>query len=255
MAQLQVNLDLDQLKTVFADDEAMTRLVEQMLNQILEAQVAEHIGAARYERSEDRMAYRNGHRFRHLTTRVGRLTLKVPQTRDGSFSTELFARYQRSEQALVLALMEMTLQGVGTRKVTKITEQLCGSSFSKSTVSRLCKQLDARVSAWRNRPLTEMPFVIVDALVIKVRRDEAVRSTSALVALGINKQGQREVLGLYLGDSESEATWSAFFQNLKERGLSGVDLIVSDNHTGLVKAARKFFQGAMWQRCQGTSDA
>jgi transposase-like protein len=252
----------------------MTQLVEQMLNQVLEAQMSEHIGAARYERSPDRQTYRNGHRLRQLTTRVGRLTLRVPQTRDGSFSTELFARYQRSEQALVLALIrpgpgrQMTLQGVSTRKVTKITEELCGTSFSplwisgKSTVSRLCQQLDARVSAWRERPLGVMPFVVVDALVVKVRRDEAVRSTSALIALGVNtavtggEEGYREVLGLWLGDSESEGTWSSFFRSLKERGLSGVDLIVSDNHTGLVKAAQRHFQGAQpmghrqWQRCQ-----
>ena len=139
---------------------------------IPEAEMTEHLGAERYERTETRQAYRNGYRARRLSTRVGTLTLRVPQSRDGSFSTELFSRYQRSEQALVLALMEMVLQGVSTRKVKKITEELCGTSFSKSTVSRLCQGLDARVKAWQERPLdgTKYPFVIVRALVVKVRR-------------------------------------------------------------------------------------
>lgn len=249
---LQVTLDADQVQDLFTGDDPLRVLLEQVLNQILEAEMTEHLGAEPYERTETRQAYRNGYRARQLTTRVGTLTLRVPQTRDGSFSTELFRRYQRSEQALVLALMEMVLQGVSTRKVKKITEELCGTSFSKSTVSRLCQGLDARVSAWQERPLDSIkyPFVIVDALVVKVRRQEAVRATSALIALGINETGHREVLGLHLGDSESEASWSVFFRSLKQRGLSGVDLIVSDDHLGLVKAAERYFQGAMWQRCQ-----
>lgn len=203
-------------------------------------------------RTDERRQYRNGYRLRRLTTRVGSLTLRVPQTREGSFSSELFQRYQRSEQALVLALMEIVLQGVSTRKVKKITEELCGTSFSKSTVSRLCAGLDVRVAAWRERALDTMryPFAIVDALVIKVHRQQAVRSTSVLMALGINEEGHREVLGLHLGDSESEVTWSQFFRALKQRGLKGVDLVVSDDHLGLVKAAQRYFQGAMWQRCQ-----
>jgi putative transposase len=252
MAHIQVTIDSEQLKDLFTSDESMRRLLETVLNQSLEAEVADAIGAERYERTDERQTYRNGYRTRRLTTRVGTLVLRVPQTRDGSFSTELFRRYQRSEQALVLALMEMVLQGVSTRKVTKITEELCGVGFSKSTVSRLCQDLDVRVEAWKKRPLggVRFPFVIVDALAIKVRRQEAVRSASVLIALGINEEGYREVLGLSLGDSESESTWSTFFRSLKERGLSGVDLMVSDDHLGLVKAAERYFQGAMWQRCQ-----
>ena len=208
MAPIQLTLDVDELKTLFADDDPMRLLVEHVLNEVLEAELSEQIGAERYERNGTRQAYRNGHRFRRLTTRVGPVTLRVPQTRDGSFSTEIFGRYQRSEQALVLALMEMVLQGVSTRKVSRVTEELCGASFSKSTVSRLCEALDVRVAAWRERSLREAryPFVIVDALVVKVRRQEAVRSTSALVALGVSEDGYREVLGLHLGDSESETT-------------------------------------------------
>ena len=251
MAQMQVTIDTDQLKDVLSHDQGLKTLLEEVLDQVLEAEMTEHIGAEPYERTEQRRTYRNGYRPRRLTTRVGSLTLRVPQSRDGSFSTELFRRYQRSEQALVLSLMEMVVQGVSTRKVTRITEQLCGTSFSKSTVSSLCSDLDARVEAWSSRPLKQRyPFLIVDAIVVKVRRDGAVRSTSVLVALGISEEGHREILGLDLGDSETEGTWARFFKSLKDRGLHGVDLIASDNHGGLVKAARRHFQGAIWQRCQ-----
>lgn len=251
MAQMQVTIDTDQLKDVLSHDQGMKLLVEQVLNQVLEAEMTEHVGAEPYERTDQRCTYRNGYRPRRLTTRVGTLTLRVPQSRDGSFSTELFRRYQRSEQALVLALMEMVVQGVSTRKVTRITEELCGTSFSKSTVSALCADLDTRVEAWNERPLeARYPFLIVDAIVVKVRRDGAVRSTSLLVAVGISEEGHREVLGIEIGDSETEGTWGGFFKGLKERGLTGVELLASDNHGGLVKAARRYFQGAIWQRCQ-----
>lgn len=251
MAHLEVTIDTDKLQDLFAGDRGMALLVEDVLNQVLDAQMTEHLQAEPYERTDERKAYRNGYRPRKLTTRVGTLTLRVPQARDGSFSTELFRRYQRSEQALVLAMMEMVLQGVSTRKVKKVTEELCGRSFSKSTVSNLCRELDLRVEAWNERLLKKhYPFVIVDALVIKVRRDEAVRSTSGLIAVGISEKGYREVLGLEIGDSESEGTWAGFFGRLKKRGLSGVELLTSDDHGGLVKAAKKHFQGAMWQRCQ-----
>lgn len=251
MAQMQVTIETDQLKDVLSHDHGLQTLLEEVLNQILEAEMTDHVGAAPYERTDQRRTYRNGYRPRRLTTRVGTLTLRVPQSRDGAFSTELFRRYQRSEQALVLALMEMVVQGVSTRKVTRITEQLCGTSFSKSTVSSLCADLDARVAAWNERPLEgRYPFLIVDAIVVKVRRDGAVRSTSALVALGISEEGYREVLGVTLGDSETEGTWGGFFKRLKQRGLRGVELIASDNHGGLVKAAERNFQGAIWQRCQ-----
>jgi len=172
--------------------------------------------------------------------------------REGQFSTELFARYQRSEQALVLTLMEMVVNGVSTRKVAQITEELCGKEFAKSTVSDLCKGLDPVVHAWNERELGHQcfPFLLVDALVLKVRERGQVRAMSALIATGVNAQGYREILGLQLGDSESEASWTAFFTWLKRRGLQGVDLVVSDDHGGLVKAVRMQFQGATWQRCQ-----
>ena len=252
MADYDVKLKKENLLALLTESDAMSQLIEQVLNQVLEAQMTEHLNAEKFEHSSDRQGYRNGYRTRQLYTRVGKLTLRVPQTRDGSFSTEIFKRYQRSEQALVSSLMEMYLQGVSTRKVSKITEELCGVQFSKSTVSQVCVELDARIAEWKNRRFDEkrFPFVIVDALVTDVRRDHAVRSTGILIAYGVNEQGYREILGLWLEDSETEAGWATVFKELKEPGLKGVDLVVSDAHTGLVNALKKQFQGAQWQRCQ-----
>jgi putative transposase len=252
MTPYQFTLDSDLLQRLFTGDGQLARLLEAVLNQVLTAQVADHLQAASYERTDERQGYRNGYKPRQLTTRVGQLTLRVPQVRDGQFSTELFARYQRSEQALILTLMELVVNGVSTRKVARITEQLCGTSFAKSTVSDLCKALDPLVTAWNERDLSgqRYPFVLVDALVLKVREGARVRAVSALLAIGINAAGYREILGLQIGDSESERTWMQFFTWLKGRGLSGVDLLVSDAHGGLVNAVRVQFQGATWQRCQ-----
>jgi len=214
--------------------------------------VTEQLAAERYERTDSRQGYRNGSYPHQLTTRVGTITLRVPRIRNGQFSTELFARYQRSEQALVLALMEMVVNVVSTRKVTQITEELCGTHFSKSTVSDLCKRLDPIVEAWNYRPLSDrrFPFVLVDALSLKVREDGRVRSRGVMIGIGVNTDGYREVLGIMTGDTESEASWSEFFSWLKQRGLGGVDLITSDDHGGLVRAIRHHFQGVTWQRCQ-----
>jgi len=254
MAEYEISLTGEQLKGLLTSDEGLKGLVESVVNQVLEAQMGEHLSAGHYERSSKRKGYRNGFRPRQLYARIGKLTLRVPQSRDGQFSTDLFNRYQRSEQALILAMMEMVLQGVSTRRVEKVTEELCGESFSKSTVSRLCMNLQARVDAWNNRRLDEdskcFPFLIVDALVIKVRLDDRVVSTSALIVSGINDEGFREILGLTLADSESEDSWCEMFSWLRARGLQGVEFIVSDNHTGLKNAALKHFQGAVWQRCQ-----
>jgi putative transposase len=252
MTQYQVTLDPQTLQRLFSCDSQLGQLVEAVLNQVLEAQVSEQLQAAPYERTDQRQGYRNGYKPRRLTTRVGRLVLRVPQVRDGVFSTELFTRYQRSEQALILTLMEMVVNGVSTRKVARITDELCGTSFAKSTVSDLCKGLDPLVQAWNERDLSgqRFPFVLVDALVLKVREDGRVRALSALVAIGVNAAGYREILGLQLGDSESERRWMAFCTWLKGRGLTGVDLVVSDHHGGLVNAIRIQFQGATWQRCQ-----
>lgn len=252
MAQYDIKLDGNELVGLLSDNDQFSKLMETIINQVLDAQMTEYLGAEAYERSDDRQGYRNGYRLRRLSTRVGHLTLRVPQTRDGGFSTEIFKRYQRKEQAFVLGLMEMYLQGVSTRKVSQVTEALCGTQFSKSTISALTTELDARVNAFKNRPLHERayPFLIVDALVIDVRQAEVVRMMGMLIAYGVNQDGKREILGLYLGDTESEATWNTLFQDLKERGLKGVDLVVTDHHGGLINAMRKHFQSAAWQRCQ-----
>ena len=254
MAQLNITLDTELLHGLFtkdSKDEAFSKLLEAILNQVLLAQSAEQLGAEPYERNDDRTAYRNGFRDRDLTTRIGAITLKVPRHRNGDFSTTMFQRYQRSEQALVLAMIEMVINGVSTRKIENITQELCGKSFSKSTVSKLCEHLDPIVAAFRNRPLEKhYPFVIVDAMYIKVREDSRVRSKGLLIATAVNEIGHREVIGFQLSDSESETSWGELFSDLKGRGLADVDLIVSDSHKGLVKAVKRHFQGTTWQRCQ-----
>jgi len=252
MADYEINLTGDQVKGLLTSDDGLKGLVEVVVNQVLDSQMSEHLTAAHYERSSERKGYRNGYRTRAIYARIGKLVIRVPQSRDGEFSTELFSRYQRSEQALILAMMEMVLQGVSTRRVEKVTEELCGESFSKSTVSRLCTNLDTRVRAWNERRLDGrlFPFLIVDALVIKVRTDNRVVPVSALIASGINGDGNREILGMMLGNSETESTWASLFGWLKDRGLKGVDFVVSDDHKGLKKAAARHFQGAAWQRCQ-----
>src|SRR5258708_4517198 len=191
MPDYQITIDGETVHGLFHGDTGLAKLLEHVLTQVLEAQVSEQLGAERYERTEERQGYRNGIRPRQLTTRVGKLTLRVPQVRDGQFSPELFARYQRSEQALVLALMEMVVNGVSTRKVTQITEELCGTSFSKSTVSTLCARLDPLVTAWNERPLSAqaVPFVLADALMVKVSEQQRVRSPPALITIRINPPG------------------------------------------------------------------
>ena len=251
MADYEISVSRDLLPGLLNGPEGLAKLVEAILNQVLEAQLTEHLGAGRHERTAERQGYRNGVRPRVLFTRVGPVTLMVPQTRDGSFSPEMFARYQRSEQALVLALMEMVVQGVSTRKVTEITETLCGTAFSKSTVSALCASLDPRVRAFNERALTaEYPLIMVDAIVLTARDVDRVLPKAALMASGIRADGWREVLGVPIGDSESLTTWNDFFRWLKGRGLHGVQWVISDSHAGLVQAARQHFQGVAWQRCQ-----
>lgn len=255
MAHYQINVDQELLQQLFlgnAQDAGVAKLLESVLNQVLQAQVTEQVEAQRYERTDSRLGYRNGSYPHQLHTRVGTITLSVPRIRGSKFSTALFARYQRSEQALILAMMEMVVNGVSTRKVSQVTEELCGTEFSKSTVSELCKRLDPIVTAWNHRPLSDsrFPFVLVDALYLKVREEGRVRSRGLMLGIGINTDGHREILGLMIGDTESEESWGEFFSWLKARGLRGVDLVVSDDHGGLVRAIRQRLQGVTWQRCQ-----
>ncbi len=182
---------------------------------------------------------------------MGTLNLLVPQDREGTFSTRLFARYQRNEKALVLALMEMYVEGVSSRKVKDITEELCGTSFSRSLVSSLADQLDAELDGWRKRPLESKahPYLFVDARYEKVRVDGRVVSQGVLIVSAVREDGMREILAVEVADTESEATYHELFRSLKRRGLSGVELVVSDEHEGLKAAVSRHFQGASHQRC------
>ncbi len=240
-------------QSVLTDDPDFLRfIVERVVQAVLEAEMTAHLHAEPYERSAERRGYRNGSKPRQLNTRVGTLTLQVPQDRDGTFSTQLFARYQRNEKALVLALMEMYVEGVSTRKVREITEVLCGTGFSKSLVSELAGQLDEELDAWRHRPLTETtyPYLSVDARYEHVRQDGRIVSQGVLIVAGVRAGGYREILAVTVADTESAATYQQLFRDLKARGLSGVRLVTSDDHQGLKAAIDRHFQGASWQRCQ-----
>jgi putative transposase len=230
----------------------LKEIVERVLQELLEAEMTEHVGAAPYERTTERKGHRNGHKPRTLRTRVGTLNLFVPQDREGTFSTRLFSRYQRNEKALVLALMEMYVEGISTRKVKDVTEELCGTSFSKSLVSSLAGRLDAELEAWRSRPLeaASYPYLFVDARYEKVRVDGRVVNQGVLVVSGVRDDGFREIFAVEVADTESEATYQELFRSLKRRGLSGVELIISDDHEGLKAAIARHFQGASHQRCQ-----
>jgi len=235
------------------DPEFLREIAQVALNRILDAEMSEHLQAGSYERSDARRGYRNGWRTRGgLRTRVGALELSVPTDRDGTFQTELFRRMERNEQALTLSLMEMYIEGVSTRKVrdVTVTEKLCGTSFSKSTVSRLVGELDVDLGAWRERRLeAAYPYLFVDARYEFVRVAGRVVSMGVLVVVGVRDDGRREILGVRVAPSESEATYDELFRHLRSRGLHGVELVVSDDHAGLVKAIGKHFQGVLWQRC------
>ncbi len=241
-----------EIQKVLLDDTDFLRvLVQENLQKILAAEFETKIQAAPYERTEERLGYRNGSYSRKIKTRVGSMELEVIRDRDGVFSTELFKRYQRSEQAFVLSMIEMYIQGVSTRRVKKITETLCGTSISRSTVSSLTKGIDENISRWRNRKLTEeYPYLVIDARYEDIRKEGCVMSQAVLIVVGISSSGKREILSVDIGNSENQQEWSGVLDRLKSRGLKGVQFIVSDDHQGLVKSVKQKFQGAGWQRCQ-----
>ena len=233
------------------DPDFLRQVVGRLLQGMLEQEMSEFLGAGLYERAESRRGFRSGHRPRQLKTRLGRLDLRVPTERSGRFQTGLFAGYQRSEQAFLLALQEMYLQGVSTRKVRQVTEELCATPVSASSVSRLSRRLDEDLARWRNRRLTvAYPYVIVDARYEKVRQYDRVDSQGVLIIIGVSAHGQRDIIGVMVANTESETSWTEAFRDLIRRGLHGVRLVVSDEHTGLVAAIRRCLQGALWQRCQ-----
>jgi len=256
MTQIEVSFNEKTLREVLFGDKGIEVLPENVMNEMMEAELTEHTGAEPSEQTDDRRGYRNGHYQRKLTTRVGTLELEVPRDREGTFQTELFERYQRSERALVLALMQMVIEGVSTRRVKDITSELCGREFSRQTVSNLTERLDEQVEAWTERPLEEeYPFLVADAMQINVRRQGAVRSTQALIVVGISEEGYREILGFKIALRETGESWKELFEELKTRGLQRVELAtsvadMSALHEGLEAALRSAFPGCIWQRCQ-----
>jgi transposase-like protein len=232
------------------DRDVFKQLLRESLQEVLEAVMTELLGAEPAQRTEARSGYRAGYYGRSLVTRIGKLELRVPRDREGRFSTELFERYQRSEKALVSALAEMYVQGVSTRKVKAVTEELCGYAFSASTISQINKGLDAALARFAHRPLEEAyPYLILDARYEKVRLDGVIRSQAVLIAIGINWEGRRQVLAVELANRESATSWKDFVRRLKERGLTGVEFVVSDDHEGLKKAVSELLPQAAWQRC------
>lgn len=232
------------------DQDVLKELVRTVVQQTLEAEMDAALGASKGERTEGRLGYRSGYYGRTLITRVGKLELRVPQDRQGQFSTQVFERYQRSEKALVSALAEMYIQGVSTRKVKQITEELCGHSFSASSISAIVKRLDEQLAQFASRTLEEAyPYLILDARYEKVRDCGAIRSRAVMIAIGIDWEGRRQVLAVELANRESASSWKDFILGLKQRGLKGVEVAVSDDHAGLKKALTETLPEAVWQRC------
>lgn len=224
--------------------------IQSLVQAALEAEMAELLGAEKGERTEGRVGYRSGSYPRSLITRVGTLELRVPQDRAGRFSTELFERYQRSEKALVGTLAEMYVQGVSTRKVKAVTEALCGHGFSASSISAINKTLDESLRAFSERRLDEAyPYLILDARYERVREGGVIASQAVLIAVAVDRAGRRQILAVELANRESRSSWREFLLGLRQRGLFGVEFVVSDDHAGLTAAIREVLPEAVWQRC------
>lgn len=230
--------------------EVLPELMRLVLNAAMQAERQQYLKAEPYQRTSEREAHANGYKPKTMRTRVGEITFAIPQVREGGFYPQALEKGLRSERALTVALAEMYVQGVSTRKVKAITEQLCGLSISSATVSQAAKQLDAELEKWRERPLGEYRFLFLDAYYEQVREDGQVRDLAVLVAVGVNPAGKREILGVSVSLSAHEVHWRAFLESLKKRGLGGVQLITSDDHAGLRAARLAVFGGIPWQRCQ-----
>ncbi|NDB77959.1 MAG: IS256 family transposase, partial [Verrucomicrobia bacterium] len=222
-----------------------------LVNEAMRVERHEVLQAQPYERTTTRQGYANGYKPKTLTSRVGPITFSVPQVRgDTAFYPSALEKGLRSEQALKLAMAEMYVQGVSTRKVSAIVEELCGSTVSSTQVSDCAKLLDAELQKWRDRPLGACPYLVFDARYEKVRHDGQLRDCAVLIALGITPEGQRVILGVSVALSEAEVHWRAFFHSLVQRGLCGVTFIVSDDHPGMAAARQAVFGAVPWQRCQ-----
>jgi len=232
-------------------ENSMKTVLELMLNGAMRLERERALRAAPHERTEERMGYANGYKPKTLQTRMGKLDLEVPQVRGGlSFYPQSIERGCRSERALKASIAQMYLEGVSTRRVQEITEVLCGCDVSSTQVSRLTQGLDEEFERFRNRQLGEIPYLVVDATYLKVRHNGSVISTPILIAYGINSEGKREVLGAHTSLSEAEVHWREFLMSLQARGMTGVRMIISDDHAGLRGALRSVFPSVPWQRCQ-----
>lgn len=235
---------------LLSDPDSLREVVRAVMQEMLESEMTEALGAQKGERTTERLGYRSGYYSRTLITRVGKLELRVPQDREGRFSTELFERYQRSERALVATLAEMYVQGVSTRKVKAITEELCGHAFSASAISAINQRLDESLAAFAGRPLAEpFPYLILDARYEKVREAGVVMSQAVLIAVGIDWDGRRQILAVEMANRESRSSWKDFLLALRARGLHGVEFVVADDHAGLRAAIREGLAEAAYQRC------
>ena len=229
---------------------ALSELIRILVTQAMQEERAHYLGAGEYERTEERKGYANGYKPKTVKTRMGEITFSIPQVREGGFYPSVLGKGLRSERALTMTLAEMYVQGVSTRKVKEITEQLCGFEVSAEQVSRATAQLDSVLQEWRERPLCEIRYLYLDARYEKVRESSQVRDAAVLVATGIDPRGERQVLGVSVSLSEQEAHWKDFLKALKERGLQGVQLVISDDHPGLGAARRAVLGSVPWQRCQ-----
>lgn len=234
-----------------ADGDLLRRSVERLYTIFMDLEIEQKIGASRYERSENRVTCRNGSRSRTLDTSVGRLNLNIPKLRQGSYMPSFIEPRRMTDKALVNIIQEAYINGVSTRKVDNLVESI-GLDIDKSKVSRICKEIGDTVEAFKSRRIdgTEYPYVYLDATFPKVRENGQVHSMALLVAIGVNRDGNREVLGFEVSISESGASWSAFLNSLISRGLGGVKMVISDAHTGLREAINSVFTGASWQRCR-----
>ena len=229
---------------------AIPEMIRILINNAMLLERQAYLGVAPYERSSQRRDQANGYKPKTVATRMGEITFDVPQVRHGEFYPNALEKGTRSERALKLALAEMYIQGVSTRKVKEITEQLCGFEVSSTQVSRATAELDGQLKAWRERPLGRYRYVFFDARYEKVRQDGRVQDAAVLLAVGVNHEGKREALGISVALSEQEVHWRTFFESLVQRGLHGVELITSDAHSGLKNARKAVFGGIPWQRCQ-----
>jgi putative transposase len=249
--QPNYTLPTELLEQIAADGfDALPDLIRIVINTAMQAERQQYLGVGPYERSPARQDYANGYKAKTVTTRVGDINLAVPQVRQGPFYPGTLEKGLRSERALLLTLAEMYVQGVSTRKVAAITEQLCGHEVSSTQVSRATAQLDQGLQAWRERPLGECRYLYLDAIYIPVRQDGQVRDAAVFIAVGLNPAGKRTILGVSVSLSEAEVHWRQFLQSLVQRGLRGVQLIISDAHPGLKAARQAVFGGLPWQRCQ-----